>query len=227
MAYTPTKTWANGDTLNASDLLNNLDGVKKYAHNIDNAADLKASNWVDTKHIMPGTIDAKTVVTSNASGMFGGQQHSYQSLNYTFLTRWNTTRTASAPKSGLSMNPYVPETHFNLQLGRPASVFYQWWLQAESRKDNYDMTEMTYFFATDAEDPLGGTHKMITQNVARDAGGAAQNVGVNITGVRSFSGFEIVDPTSVVQFAIGLRGRSDVGQCVILSWGVSIEVFYM
>ena len=223
MAYSPSKTWVNGNTLEASELLGNFDGVKKYAHSITNVADLKASDWVDSKHIMPGSIDAQTSVTSNTSGIFGGQQHSWQTLDYTFVTRWNTTRTA-----GTTRNIIIPQTHFSLQLGRPATVYYQWWLQAQSRQDGYDMTEMSYFFATDSEATVpGGTHKMITQNVARDNLVAAFNVGVNITGTRSFSGFEIVDPTAVVQFAIGLRGRSDVGQCAIFSWGVSIELFYL
>ena len=226
MAYTPSKTWASGNTLLASDLMNNLDGMKEYSHSITSAGDLRAAQWVDTKHIMPGTIDAQTSITSNASGMYGGQQHSWQSLNYTFLTRWNSSRTSATAR-----NLIIPQTYFTLQLGRPATVYYQWWLQAQTRRDGYDMHEMSYFFATDRPEnwaPSGGVHKMVSQNVTRTmAGLASGNAGVNITGTRSFSGFEVVDPTAVSQFAIGLRGRSDVGQCAIFSWGVSIELFYL
>ncbi len=97
MGYVPAKTWADGNTLTASELQGNLDGIKKFNHDVG-VASLSATQWVDTKHIMPGVIDAQTNVTYNCSGVFGGQQQSYQSLNYTFLTRWNTTRSCVPPR---------------------------------------------------------------------------------------------------------------------------------
>ena len=218
MPYTPSKIWANGDVLNASDVQNNLDGFKTYNHSVP-SGDIKTTQWVDTKHIMPGVIDAQTTVTNNCSGMFGGQQHSWQTLNYSFLTRWNTTRSAAT-----SRYLVVPETSFTINLGKPASMFYQWWMQVESRDDGYT-DGLSYIYAVD-DSVSNSTHIFPEQSQATLIGGAAFNTGVNISGVRSTTGFLTNEGTSL-SFAIGLKGRSENGQCMIMSWGISLEVFYL
>ena len=76
MTYTPIKTWASGDVLTGDDLNTEMIGLRKYTHQIGNT-DLKNAKFVDTQHVMPGTIDAQTNVTHNCTGVFGGQQHSY------------------------------------------------------------------------------------------------------------------------------------------------------
>ena len=225
MAYTPSKTWVSGDVLTASDLQGNLDGVKNYSHNVV-AADLKATQWVDTKHIMPGVIDAQTTVTNNCSGLFGGQQHSWQTLNYTFLTRWNTTRSA-----GTTRYLIIPETSFTIDVGKPATMFYQWWIQGQARDDGYGSAAAlspTVIFASTGGATPTSTHIIPEQAQAVNIVGAPVgiNVGVNISGTRYLSGFMIADGTST-SFAVGLRGNSENGQCAIFSWGVSIELFYL
>jgi len=223
MAYTPTKTWASGSSLNATDLQDNLDGIKKYNQKIV-GADLKATKWVDTKHVMPGVINAKTNVTSNCSGVYGGQQHSWQVLNYTFLTRWNSTRSAATIR-----NIIIPETSFTLDLGRPATLFYQFWAQAQSKDDGYT-DGLSYFFAT-ADGGVtvpNGTQKMTEQSQAAVVTGVGSiDVGANISGTKYFSGFLVQEPTIAAEFGVGLYGRTFNGQCAVFSWGVSIEVFYM
>ena len=218
MPYTPSKIWANGDVLNASDVQNNLDGFKTYNHGVP-SGDIKTTQWVDTKHIMPGVIDAQTTVTNNCSGMFGGQQHSWQTLNYSFLTRWNTTGSAATTRYLI-----VPETSFTINLGKPASMFYQWWMQVESRDDGYTDGLSAVYAADDSES--NSIHYFPEQSQATQIGGAAFNTGVNISGVRSTTGFLTNEGTSL-SFAIGLKGKSQNGQCMIMSWGISLEVFYL
>jgi hypothetical protein len=104
MTYTPIKTWASGNVLTGTDLNTELIGLKKFTHRIG-SGDLKNAKFVDTQHVMPGTIDAQTNVTHNCTGIFGGQQHSSQSLNYTFLTKYNSTRTSANVN-----NIVIPET---------------------------------------------------------------------------------------------------------------------
>ena len=221
MPYSPTKTWASGNTLTASDLQGNLDGIKVYVHKPP-AGDIKTAQWADTKHIMPGVIDAQTTLTHNCSGQFGGQQHSFQSLNYTFLTRWNTTRSAATTR-----NIIVPETAFSISLGRPASLLYQWWLQVQSRDDGY-VDGNSYFVAYKDDATTGATHKFPEQSQAENLNSAVLfNTGVNISGTRYSSGFEVRDAVTDASFAVGLYGRSENGQCIVFSWGVSIELFYL
>ena len=220
MAYTPTKTWASGNTLTASDLQSNLDGMKDYSHSVS-SGDLKATQWADTKHIMPGVIDAQTTVTNNCSGLFGGQQHSWQTLNYTFLTRWNSTRSAATTRYLI-----IPETPFTVNAGRPATMFFQWWIQEQSRNDGY--TDGLSFIVTESDNEKNTSpHKFPEQSDAhRITAGTTFTTGLNVSGTRYSSGFLVEDGTAT-SFGVGLRGRSENGQCAIFSWGVSIELFYL
>lgn len=228
MPYAPTKTWASGDTLTAADLQSNLDGFKKFNHNITPTS-MYSLQWVDTKHIMPGVIDAQTNITNNCSGIFGGQQHSYQSLNYTFVTRWNTTR-------GSNTDSYiiVPETSFTLEMRRPANVFFQYWMTTKSRTDGYlnGYSFIQPFHDNPKTASATSTHshpsKVMEQVAAAPTGGgAAFATGVYISGVKYISGFSMYEGTKSVPFHIGVKGKSDNGQCEILSWGISAEVFYI
>ena len=230
MGYTPGKIWSTGDTLTASDMQGNFDGIKKFNHDVG-LTSLQTAQWVDTKHIMPGVIDAQTNVTYNCSGVFGGQQQSYQSLNYTFLTRWNTTRSSASLE-----NLIVPETSFTLQLRRPATVFFQWWINTKSRYDGNarGMTTVGVFKDKPVPDAsmtnaqVGYENYIPSQTQATKINLAGNfDTGVYISGVKYNTGFAMLEGAQSIPFAIGLQGRSYNGQCEILSWGISAEVFYI
>ena len=58
-------------------------------------------------------------------------------------------------------------------------------------------------------------------------GGPAFATGVYISGVKYITGFSMYEGTKSIPFHIGVRGKSDNGQCEVLSWGISAEVFYL
>lgn len=223
MTYTPIKTWASGDVLTGDDLNTEMIGLRKYTHQIGNT-DLKNAKFVDTQHVMPGTIDAQTNVTHNCTGVFGGQQHSYQSLNYTFLTKYNTTRT-----SGNTNNIFIPETSFTVNLGRPATTLFSWWIQEQSRKDTtVANAKLNYFVGAynDTTTP-SGTHVSMGESQAKVIhNNNPFNAGKNISGSSYLTGFTVLDG-SLLNFFMGLRGRTENNHCQVLSWGVCLEVFYM
>jgi hypothetical protein len=222
MTYLPTKTWLTGDVLSAADLDAEFVGLRKYTHLIG-TGDLKNAQFVDTQHIMPGVIDAQTTVTNNCSGIFGGQQHSWQALNYTFLTKYNTTRTSANVN-----NVVIPETSFTINIGRPATVLFSWWIQEQSRYDFHNQSALNYFVGTfnDINVVPNGIHKSVSQSTAQIIGAATFWPGLNISATNHLSGFAVVDGTAL-SFFMGLRGRSDSGQSQALSWGVNLELFYM
>jgi hypothetical protein len=224
MTYTPIKTWSTGDVLTGDDLDRELSNLKSYTHQIG-STDLKNVKFVDTQHIMPGTIDAQTNVTHNCTGIFGGQQHSYQSLNYTFLTKYNTVRT-----SFNSNNVVIPETTFTVNIGRNATVFFSWWIQEQSRQSTTPpVAKKNYFVGVHNITAIpNGTHvsmgdtqsKTISTNVPFSAGN-------NISATNYLTGFTVLDGTSGLNFFMGLRGRTENNHSQVLSWGVCLELFYM
>jgi hypothetical protein len=222
MTYTPIKTWASGNVLTGTDLNTELIGLKKFTHRIG-SGDLKNAKFVDTQHVMPGTIDAQTNVTHNCTGIFGGQQHSSQSLNYTFLTKYNSTRTSANVN-----NIVIPETSFTIDIGRPASVLFSWWIQEKTIASTLTPGELNYFVGTHS-DPItpNGTHKSTGFTAADRINGSGNFVpGINISSTNYLSGFAVLE-TSAVSFYMGLRGKTYNGQCQVMSWGVSLELFYM
>lgn len=225
MTYTPIKTWSSGDVLTGDDLNTEFIGLRKYTHSIG-SGDLKNAQFIDTQHVMPGTIDAQTNVTHNCTGMFGGQQHSYQSLNYTFLTKYNTTRTSANVN-----NIVVPETSFTINIGRASTALFSWWIQEQSPHPNVTGVptgELNYYIGTYNNIVVpNGTHKSLVQTRAKKISAASHfEAGINISGTSYMSGFAVVDG-SAINFFMGLRGRTECFQSQVLSWGVCLELFYM
>lgn len=225
MTYTPIKTWSSGNVLTGDDLNAELIGLKKYTHQIG-TTDLKATDFIDTQHVMPGTIDAQTNVTHNCTGIFGGQQHSYQSLNYTFLTKFNSTRSANTTN-----NVFIPETSFTINIGRPASALFSWWIQEKTNiLTSQSSNKVNYFVGANNTTPS------IIPNGTLQSTGASSGENIqtsnNVTlgdvldGTNYLNGFTTLEG-STINFFLGLRGRSDTYKSQVLSWGVCIELFYM
>ena len=223
MTYTPIKTWSTGDVLTGDDLNNELIGLKKYTHKIGNT-DLKNAQFVDTQHIMPGTIDAQTNVTHNCTGMFGGQSNSYQSLNYTFVTKFNSVRS-----SGGSNNVFIPETAFTINIGRPATALFSWWIQEKT--DTFSGTNLNNFFVGANTKTPGiipnGTHVSTSRSNAQNISTSASVVyGDLLDGTNYLSGFTTLEG-STINFFLGLIGRATSHKSQVMSWGVCLELFYM
>jgi len=115
-------------------------------------------------------------------------------------------------------------------------VFFQWWINTKSRSDgivlgysypaSYKDKPIPDASMTNAQ--VGYPHKIYgqTQAVNINSGGTF-NTGVYISGVKYTSGFAMLEGVQSIPFAIGIQGRSENGQCEILSWGISAEVFYI
>mgnify|MGYP003131532386 FL=1 len=224
MTYTPIKTWSTGDVLTGDDLNNELIGLKKYTHKIG-TTDLKNAQFVDTQHIMPGTIDAQTNVTHNCTGMFGGQSHSYQSLNYTFVTKFNSNQTTNTLH-----NVFVPETAFTINIGRPATTLFSWWIQEKTNSVYSEANKNNFYVAAFTEQPgilPNGTHISTTGSGGEEIGtGNSIAFGDLLDSTNYLSGFTIKEG-STINFFLGLTGRSTARRSQVMSWGVCLELFYM
>tara|TARA_R100000655_G_scaffold46517_4_gene83473 strand:- start:1138 stop:1812 length:675 start_codon:yes stop_codon:yes gene_type:complete len=224
MTYTPIKTWSTGDVLTGDDLNNELIGLKKYTHLVG-STDLKGTQFVDTQHIMPGTIDAQTNVTHNCTGIFGGQNHSYQSLNYTFVTKFNSNRSADTPN-----NVFIPETAFTINIGRPATALFSWWIQEKTDLVLSGSNTNNYFVGANTKTPgviPNGTHISTSASGGETiATGASIAYGDLLDGTNYLSGFTTLEG-STINFFLGLTGRATSYRSQVMSWGVCLELFYM
>tara|TARA_R100000700_G_C3167367_1_gene142330 strand:- start:1296 stop:1967 length:672 start_codon:yes stop_codon:yes gene_type:complete len=223
MTYTPIKTWSTGDVLTGDDLNNELIGLKKYTHRVG-TTDLKNAQFIDTQHIMPGTIDAQTNVTHNCTGMFGGQSHSYQSLNYTFVTKFNSNRSANTLN-----NIFIPETAFTINIGRPATTLFSWWIQEKT--DTFSGTNLNNFFVGANTKTPGiipnGTHVSTSRSNGENISTSSTVVyGDLLDGTNYLSGFTTLEGSSI-NFFLGLTGRATSHKSQVMSWGVCLELFYM
>jgi len=233
MAYSRTKTWANGDTLTGTDLQANLDGMKEYVHCEVVAGDFPSVSF-DTEHIMKGVIDAKTNRVHNVSGIFGGLNHGNARDNdNTFMSRWQSTDD-SAKATGQMKK--LPGTQFTLDLRRPATVFYQWWATTVSRWDgrgalpdaqptNLQLFQDDTMFGATAYlfDIFSGESTMYNPTA-----GTYHDGNIFASGSTHTSGTGFFEATTgKVAYNLGIKAHSKAGAYHWVSWGISIEAFYM
>lgn len=229
MAFTPTKTWASGNTLNAADVTANLDDLKEYARHIEAGALRVSAGWADTRHFMEGQYDATTNMTSMVSGVYGGQNSGGLFSRATFVSRWNTTRGNSLP---VNQKVLVPQTCFTLELHRPATVFFQWWMQVQTKK-NYTNPVGTkrsrfYFAVVDTILGQGMTTQDATLQECPGMKSSGQSGQVLLDGTFNSNGHYLTKAKSQqVPFGIGIAGRSNADMGHVLAWGISVEAFYL
>lgn len=219
MSITFPKTWTSGEKLSASDVQSNMDAMLVKQQKLG-ASDLDIGNkFYNTNHIVQGEYNAVTNVVSNVSGVFGGQNSGGFYSKSTFITRWQSgINTPTIPQAH-----YIPYTSFTLDLHRPSNVFFQWWLCCSTETDG-DGTQgdgIVFVYLSDPNAKLGIGHRLPEQPNASTADSFLDGTyHSNGFYMQQFSGEQL-------NYGIGLCGTSTAGRNRIISWGVSIEVFYL
>lgn len=224
MAITFPKTWSSGETLTASDTKNNLDAMRDKAQKLV-AGDVNTSSaWITTAHIMQGRYDSVTNITNNVSGVFGGRNNGGTFQNTSYVTRWMMPALQTPPKT-----LFVPLTNIQLDITHPQTVFFQWWINHQSGRDGDGTNGGTRFYAYRNDlDTLGMPHKVPEQLVHTWSPPPNINTPVLLDGTFTTNGHILFESGSeTLNYGIGLAAWSNAGQCRQVSWGVSIECFYM
>jgi hypothetical protein len=218
MAITFPKTWSSGETLTASDTKNNLDAMRDKAQKLV-ASDVNTSSaWITTSHIMQGRYDSVTNITNNVSGVFGGRNNGGTFQNTSYVTRWMSPNTYA----GTNNNRIVPLTNIQLSITRPATIFFQWWINHQSEKDD-STTGETRFFCYENNFNVGNN---VVHYVPEQVSTSTANV--LIDGSFLTNGHNLFDLSSgILNYGIGLNAFSTAGKCQQVSWSVAIECFYM
>jgi hypothetical protein len=252
MAYAPT-AFPAGATLAAQTMRDTDDGLRTYLHMDVAGGDLKASDWIETRHVQPPDQLPKRNLQNGVTGMAGGRLiRPFE--RYTFTTY---TSTGLNRKSNLAVWEEVPETALTLPLAASATIVLHWHVAGIVGPD-----------VTNTSSPAGGTPVIGAQekrvyiapylmkfdedldNSKVDKKGLVE-IRQNTGGFRAISGSDVrggaaapyhwtgygqrsgvmiqsftaeIDKPNVVH--VGLAHWSLVQRAMLLNWSVSVEVYY-
>lgn len=125
MAYAPTTVTAS-TPVPSQTLRDNDDALRVYLHEGIIAGDLKASDWIDTRHIQPPTQLVKRGLQTGVTGVAGGQSVRPRE-RFTF-TSYATTGVNR--RNNQDLWDVVPDTALTIPLAASAKVIYHWHVAA-------------------------------------------------------------------------------------------------
>tara|TARA_Y100001938_G_C8085206_1_gene431513 strand:- start:1714 stop:2382 length:669 start_codon:yes stop_codon:yes gene_type:complete len=222
MPITFPKTWSTGEALKSADTLGNLDAMKNEAQKLDTANVEKANPWITTAHIMQPRYDVTTNITNNVSGVFGGRNNGGTWQNTSYVTRWMMPASFSSDAV-----QFVPLTCLQIDITRPHTIFFQWWINHQSPRDGDGTDGSTHFFAYKGSPlvPTGMNHRVPEQITH---GFSPANSPVLLDGTFNTNGHLFIEGDAIVlNYGIGLSAWSNAGKCQQVAWTISIECFYL
>lgn len=219
MAISFPKTWSSGEVLTASDTKNNLDAMRDKAQKLVSADINTSSAWINTSHIMSGRYDSITNISNNVSGVFGGRVNGGTFQNTSYVTRWMSP----AGYSGSTKTSFIPLSCIQIDIVRPATIFFQWWMNHQSPKDGTGSAAETRFFCYENNlITVGNTAHYVPQQVS------TSTASMLIDGSFLTNGHNLLDVNpGALNYGIGLSAFTTAGKCQQIAWGVAIECFYM
>lgn len=212
------KTWTS-EKLNAEDVRDNLDAMKRKQQQLS-ASDMQlASKWIDTEHIMQGRYTSTTNITQNVSGTFGGRNNGAFINRTSYCSRWLSEGT-----NGNTRRLRIPYTAITFDILRPCTIFFQWHMIHQSSNDADGTTGETVLYTALNSPTIAGV--AVEHIVAEQPTTSTLNILVD--GTQITNGFILRDIGSQIKgYNIGLVNTSTAGMCQNISWSVSLEMFYM
>ncbi len=224
MAISFPKTWSSGEVVTASDMKSNLDAIKNKQQKLASSDIDTAAAWVQTPHIMQGRYDSVTNITNNVSGVFGGRNNGGTWQRTSYVTRWMMPEVfnVNAPQ-------FVPLSCIEVDLTAGHTVFFQWWMNHQSPRDGLAAAGQTQFFVyADSPENLTGRAHYVPEQPVHGWSPGSQDSPALVDGTYITNGHHLFSSGSEkLNYGIGLNAWSSAGKCQQVSWGISIEVFYM
>lgn len=238
MAFTPAKVWAAGDTLLASDLKDNLDGLKVYTHSIEGTAFSGVTAWADTQHLMAGSFEGTPNRYHMISGIWSGYVSNSGDGQFTYATAYDTGAT------GDSNFQFLPRAQLTHEVRKPCTFFVQWWAGASTRdNDPTSVTQGTasfWVYKKQRDDPgvaVNISRASISRSREETAPQATDMIRQTANVVTAsipkrsvrypMNGFFVFDSTEVGAYNVGIVYYSTTAKTQVFSWGVTAECFYL
>lgn len=237
MAYTKPNTFTGGQTLDAADLKGNDDALKVYLHEGVAAGDLLTTPWIETRHIQPPVVDAISSVQHGVTGFQGSQWDGGALVRCQFGTGFLTGKRYDANLGNIAV---IPQTTFGLELRKPATIIFHWWMESENGPDTgtRSATQDAYLYVTEYNSSglLAGTGiKSTTSQYMSESVNNWKGWQVNppagplepyvMQGYGNSAGVKVFTASSAI--AVGLCHITNIDRCAIFNWGVAIEVYYL
>ena len=219
MPYAPTTTWVATDTIEASLLDADLEGIKDFLQKLPSNA-MSATAWVDTNHIMKGYYNPTLNLATFVSGVYGGKTYNGGGTDSTYATMYNTDRLGSNP-------PYVqmPKTAMTFELTSDCTILFQYWM-CPITYDDLDATLNEYndifiWAGSGFTAPLTSTR---CRSIEEDSVTAAFP---EHESRRFCAGARLVTGLSAGSYSIGLASRGNAAKTRAVAWGISAQLFAM
>jgi hypothetical protein len=238
MAYSKPNSFTNGQPLTGTALKGNDDALKVYLHEGVIAGDLKATPWIETRHIQPPILEPITGIQHGVTGVQGSQWTGGVAVKAQFATAFLT-----AARSGTTNQDsweIVPQTTMQFTLRRNALVMFHWWMESNNGPDNSAASPGADGYLWVSEYSSGGLasgtgKKSIVQSSATECvqnhqGWISNPPGgplypYTLLGYGNMAGTQIFPRSSDV--CVGLAHLSLIDRSAIINWGVHIEAYYL
>jgi hypothetical protein len=237
MAYSPPNIFIDGQSLDAADLKGNDDALIAYLHEGAVAGDLKATSWVETRHVQAPILDPITGVQHGVTGFQGAQWDGGALVRCQFGSAFLTGKRYGTSTENFEV---IPQTTFGLDLRRNATVVFHWWMESQNGPDNGPRSQGAdaYLYVTEYNSSglLAGTgSKPVTQSFVEEAINhhlgweenppAGPEYPFSILGYGNMSGVKVFNATDYL--AVGLAHLSTIDRSAIINWGIALEVYYL
>jgi len=235
MAYLPPNTFSNGSVLTAADVQSNQDDLRVYLHSGIVAGDIDSSEWINTRHVQPPVYEPFSGVQHGVSGHQGGQRAAGDGVRLTFCTRFLTGNGVASASGDWKR---VPNTSFQLDIRRAATVAYHYWWEVECGADdgagsqlpaiadrlvwiapyvgNPSLKQLTA--AQEAKNNPNGLDSATPYGSARPHPFSASYCQTSGT---------VITAASLGVTTVGLCFYSQVDRVAVVNWGIAIEAFYL
>jgi len=237
MAFTPTKVWADGNTLLATDLKGNLDDLKVYTHAIEGTAFNGVTAWADTQHLMGGSFEGIPNRYHMMSGIWSGYVSNSGDGQYTYATAYDTGAT------GDSNFQFLPRAQLTHEVRKPCTFFVQWWAGASTRDNepgSASQGNASFWVYKKQRDDPGVAVNISRASISRSReevgpstsdmirpGAGEDPDSIPKRSVRyPLNGFFAFDSTEVGAYNVGVVYYSTTAKTQVFSWGVTAECFY-
>ena len=234
MPFAPS-TYVDGTVLTAAALEGDLSALRVYLHRGIASGDI-ATDWIEPRHVQSPVLDPWTNIQHGVTGHVGAQT-SPPDVRLQFATKFLS---GNGFQSADNVHQ-LPGTAFTLDVRRAARCLFHWWFELEAGNDNstagYQLAEAdrevwVFPYVGNPSTAIGShSHRAQETMNAKFNIGATYPIGLLQTVVQG-GGYgakqlTMMHEAPVGRVTAGLAAHSAIDRVGVLSWGVTIETYYL
>jgi|TARA_Y100000310_G_scaffold169311_1_gene169364 hypothetical protein len=211
MAVSIPKTWSSGEVLTAANMQSNIAAVKKSVA-ITDANYWSTGQWCDKRSIVRPFIESTQNASHHVSGWYCSQNSGALFTSGAFISEYESSDTNRM---------VIPKTSITIPIARPATILFQFWASVESKTNEDGTRGVCYLFAYAEDNPATGADSTRTYWSEQISTGAINSGRNTVSMYNTYSGGAAAD------LVMGIAGYGDNASAQLLSWGFTVECFYI